>query len=293
MEDKIALVTGATSGIGKETARELARRGLRVGIVARNPTRAERAVAELAESVPGAIFDLFLADLSALEDVRRVAERVHAAYGRLDVLVNNAGVHLMRAKTSADGYDRMVATNHLGPFLLTELLLGPLEKAGRSDGARVVTVSSEAHRHAGRLDPERFAEPAPYGPSGSFRVYARSKLLNILFSQELAERLDGTGVTANAVCPGMVATDLGRDLPDLTGRVAGLLSHTPVLRTAAQGARAVVRAATDPVFATRTGEYVTSSLGLRFLPRSGPLKDTVLRQAVWDRSSALVGLPSR
>ncbi|MFC4910376.1 SDR family NAD(P)-dependent oxidoreductase [Actinomadura gamaensis] len=292
MEDKIALVTGATSGIGKETARELARRGFRVGIVARNPTRAERAVAELAESVPGAIFDLFPADLSALEDVRHVAERVHAAYGSLDVLVNNAGVHLPRAKTSADGYDRMIATNHLGPFLLTELLLGPLEKAGCAGGARVVTVASEAHRHAGRLDPDRFAEPTPYGPSGSFRVYARSKLLNILFTQELAARLDGTGVTANAVCPGMAATGLVRDLPG-TGRVAGLLSHTPALRTPAQAARVVVRVATDAEFATRTGEFITSTPGLRFLPRSGPLKDETLRRAVWDRSSALVGLPTR
>ncbi|MEV4255442.1 SDR family NAD(P)-dependent oxidoreductase [Spirillospora sp. NPDC049652] len=292
MEEKIALVTGATSGIGKETARELARRGFRVGIVARNPTRADRTAEELAASVPGAIFDLFLADLSALEDVRHAAERVHAAYGHLDVLVNNAGVHLLRAKTSADGHDRMIATNHLGPFLLTELLLGPLEKAGRADGARVVTVASEAHRHAGRLDPERFAEPAPYGPSGSFRVYARSKLLNILFTQELAERLDGTGVTANAVCPGMVATGIGRAVPG-AGRVAGLLSHTPALRTPAQGAKAVVRVATDPRFATRTGEYVTSTPGAGLLPRSGPLKDAELRRAVWERSSALVGLPSR
>ena len=183
---KIAVVTGASSGIGKEIARELARRGYRLGLVCRNPVRARAAVEDIVASTPGAEVEPFEADLSVLADVRRVADRLRERYEWIDVLVNNAGVHHLRAKVSADGYDRMIATNHLGPFLLTNLLLERLTQATPS---RVVVVTSEMHRRAGRLDVERFAEPGTYGALGSMRVYARSKLLNILFAEELAERV--------------------------------------------------------------------------------------------------------
>lgn len=281
MDERIAVVTGATSGIGKEIARGLLRRGFRVGIVGRSAMRGRAAVEEL-----GGV-DMFLADLSVRPDVRRVAAEIEERYGRLDVLVNNAGVHMMRAKVSADGYDRMIATNHLGPFLLTNLLLGML---GRSAPSRVVVVASEAHRHAGRFDPERLAEPGSYRAAGSFRVYARSKLLNILFVQELAERLEGTGVTANAVSPGVVATGLVRELR-WAERASGLISRTPAVRTPEQGARMALELATDEKYEGCSGGFYSSAPGAGLLPRAGALKDRELRKAVWRASAHLVGLP--
>jgi NAD(P)-dependent dehydrogenase (short-subunit alcohol dehydrogenase family) len=289
MRSKIAIVTGGTSGIGKEIARGLARAGFLVGIVCRSEMRAEETVDELTADVPGARIETFFADLSAQQDVRRVAASLEERFDRVDVLVDNAGVHLLRAKESADGFDRMVATNHLGPFLLTNLLLGPLEKAAPS---RIVVVASEAHRFAGRLDVARMAEPGSYGAAGSLRVYGRSKLLNILFAQELARRLEGSGVTVNAMCPGFVATGLTRDLPG-SGRIGGLLSHTPAMRTPAQGARMALRLALDEEFEGRSGGFYSSTPGAGLVPAAGPVKDERLRREVWEESARLVGLPSR
>ncbi|MQY07050.1 SDR family NAD(P)-dependent oxidoreductase [Actinomadura macrotermitis] len=286
---RIAVVTGATSGIGKEIARALAREGFRVGIVGRNEVRAAAAAADLAASAPGARIDSFLADLSIRAEVRRLAGRLCERYPRLDVLVNNAGVHTLRAKVSVDGFDRMVATNHLGPFLLTNLLLDRLRG---SAPARVVMVASEAHRQAGLKDVANLAEPGAYGPAGSFRVYARTKLLNILFTQELAERLRGTGVTVNAVCPGMVATGLAREIPG-SRRFGPVLARTPVLRTPEQGARMAVRLAVDPAFAERSGGFYSSTPGAGLLPASRATGDAELRRAVWERSAQLTGLPAR
>ncbi|XVQ12323.1 SDR family NAD(P)-dependent oxidoreductase [Spirillospora sp. CA-255316] len=280
--DKIAIVTGAGSGIGREIARELARRGFRVGVVCRNPVRGRAAVAEIRRSTPGADIEMFEADLSVLADVREVAGRLRDRYGWIDVLVNNAGVHNLRAKVSADGYDRMIATNHLGPFLLTNLLLERLEKAAPS---RVVMIASEMHRRAGRWDVARLAEPGSYGPLGSVRVYGRSKLLNILFAQELAERVKGVAV--NAVCPGWVATGLVRDVPGAE-RAERLMSRTPLVRTPAQGARVPVRLAVEERF--ESGRFHSTIPGARLLPVVAERRDAGLRAAVWERSAALVRL---
>ncbi|MFV2172469.1 SDR family NAD(P)-dependent oxidoreductase [Actinomadura sp. LOL_016] len=285
METKIAIVTGGTSGIGKEIARGLVRRGFLVGIVCRNEMRGRATVEELVREAPEARVEIFLADLSVLMDVRRVAVSLSERFDQVHVLVNNAGVHQMRAKVSADGYDRMVATNHLGPFLLTNLLLGHLEKAAPS---RVVVVASEAHRFAGNLDVERLAEPGSYGRPGSLRVYGRSKLLNILFAQELARRMEGSGVVVNAMCPGAVATQLAREMRG-TERLGSLLSHTPVVRTPEQGARLALRLAVDDEFAERSGGFHSATPGAGMLP--GPGQDPELARDVWDRSAHLVGLP--
>jgi NAD(P)-dependent dehydrogenase (short-subunit alcohol dehydrogenase family) len=288
MESRVAIVTGGTSGIGKEVARGLTRAGFLVGIVCRNELRAAATVEELARDVPGSRVETFIGDLSVQMDVRRVAASLEERFDRLDVLVNNAGVHLLRAKVSADGYDRMIATNHLGPFLLTNLLLGLLEKGAPS---RVVVVASEAHRHSDRLVVERMAEPGSYGVAGSLRVYGRSKLLNILFAQELARRMEGSGVIVNAMCPGLVATGLSRDIRG-SERAGALLSRTPVMRTPAQGARMALRLALDEEFEGRSGGFHSSTPGAGLLPAVGALKDPELRRAVWDCSSRLVGLPA-
>ncbi|WP_019629873.1 SDR family NAD(P)-dependent oxidoreductase [Actinomadura atramentaria] len=293
MDEKIAVVTGASSGIGREVARALARRGFRVAMVSRSEVRGADAADDVRGSAPGARVETFFADLSSRADVRRLAERLRERYRRLDVLVNNAGVHLTRAKVSVDGFDRMVATNHLGPFLLTNLLR---ELLVRSAPSRVVVVASEAHRRAGALDAERFAEPGAYGAAGSHRVYARTKLLNVLFALELADRLEGTGVAVHALCPGPVATGLKRDLPT-PSRTSALLARTPLLRTAEQGARPVVRLAADPEFATGTGYHGSVYHGsvrlARLLKESPACRDVELRRTVWERSAHLVGLPSR
>lgn len=285
---KVAVVTGGTSGIGKEIARGLARAGFLVGIVCRNELRAAATVEELARDVPGARVETFLGDLSVQMDVRRVAASLEERFDHLDVLVDNAGVHLLRAKVSADGYDRMIATNHLGPFLLTNLLLGLLEKGAPS---RVVIVASEAHRQADRVDVERLAEPGSYGAVESLRVYGRSKLLNILFAQELARRMEGSGVTVNAVCPGVVATGLLRDVPG-SGRVGALLAHTPFMRTPVQGARLALRLALDEEFEGKSGGFYSSTPGAGLLPKVDALKDLELQRAVWESSARLVGLPA-
>ncbi|MFA1548510.1 SDR family NAD(P)-dependent oxidoreductase [Actinomadura chokoriensis] len=285
---KIAVVTGGTSGIGKEIARGLARAGYLVAIVCRNELRAAATVDELARDVPGAQVETFLGDLSVQLDVRRVAASLEERFDRLDVLVDNAGVHLLRAKVSADGYDRMIATNHLGPFLLTNLLLGLLEKGAPS---RVVVVASEAHRQADRFEVERLAEPGFYGPAGAARVYGRSKLLNILFAQELARRMEGSGVTVNAMCPGAVATGLFREVPG-AGRVGALLARTPFMRTSAQGARMALRLALDEEFEGRSGGFHSSTPGAGLLPKAGPLKNPGLQRAIWEHSAHLVGLPA-
>lgn len=281
MDGKTCIVTGATSGIGKEVARELARRGAGIGIVCRNRAKGKATAAELAASVPGATFEVFLADLSVLADVRKVAAQLRERYSRLDVLVNNAGLHDPRCAVSADGFDRMVAANHLGPFLLTNLLLDLLEHAA---SPRIVVVASEAHRVAGPLDPSTFAEPGSYGLPGSFRVYGRSKMLNILCAQELSRRLTGK-VTVNSLCPGLVGTNLLRGVPLMSALIS-----TPLLRSPADGARMPVRLAADPEFEGRSGGFYTSTRWARLLPIAGQRQDLRLQRAVWERSEQLVGL---
>jgi NAD(P)-dependent dehydrogenase (short-subunit alcohol dehydrogenase family) len=286
MRDWRCVVTGATSGIGREIARELALAGAQVALVCRDPGRAERTVAEVTACAPGARITPFIADLAVLDDVRAVARDIARHWDRLDVLVNNAGVHDIRAAVSPDGYDRMIATNHLGPFLLTHLLHDLLRQGAPS---RVVTVASEAHRSVVHLDPRTFAEPRPYGPLGSWFVYARSKLLNVLTTQETARRWSRHGITAHAYCPGLVSTALVRNIP-LAPRVLALAEHTPLVRSPAQGALPALRLAGDPQFARHGGQFHTWMPGARLLPPAPLRFRPELQRAIWERSEELVGL---
>jgi retinol dehydrogenase-12 len=211
MSGKACLVTGATSGIGKETALRLAALGAAVTILARDEARGEAAAAEIRRRVPLAHVETMTADLSSLAQVRQLAAQVVARFGRLDVLVNNAGVISLRRQLTADGLEITFATNHLGPFLLTSMLRGLLE---RSAPARVVTVSSAAHRQVRAIPWDDLARG---DRAGNAQAYAVSKLLNVLFTAELARRLAGTGVTANCLHPGFVRTALGRDVTGIPG----------------------------------------------------------------------------
>ncbi len=281
------VVTGGTNGIGKEIARALVRRGAAVTLLARNELKAARTAGELAVE-KGALGDVDVVegDLGDLATIRRAAEEIRERYDTIDVLVNNAGIHATASKTTVDGFDHTMATNHLGPFLLTNLLLDRL-KAGAP--ARIVTTASEAHRGAGRVPLDKLAAATEYGKPGSEIHYAQSKLANILFTQELARRLEGTGVTANCFCPGFVDTSLSQDSA-LASTFISLLSTVGIASEPEKGAQLGVRLVTDPTLSTTTGKFFTTTPGLRFVPMMPITKDFVYQRRLWDRSAELVGL---
>ncbi|MFF4875237.1 SDR family oxidoreductase [Micromonospora sp. NPDC000668] len=279
MSGKTCLVTGATSGIGKETALRLAMLGATVIIVARDAARGETACDEIRRHVPLAQIETVTADLSRLAQVRRLADEVMARYDRLDVLVNNAGVISMRRQLTADGLETMFATNHLGPFLLTNLVRGLLE---RSAPARVVTVSSAAHKQARTIP----WDDLPRGvQAGQAQTYPLSKLLNILFTVELAKRLTGTGVTANCLHPGFVRTALGRDVTGALGAVVRLVLR--IQPGPATGAETSVYLASSPEIADVTGGYF-----VRCKPAepSALARDARAAARLWALSEELAGL---
>lgn len=201
MAGKICVVTGGTAGIGLVTARELARRGADVTLVGRDPHRGELAVAAMRAVADGSAVDFIAADLSEQEQIRAFVGTFCDRRPRLDLLVNNAGGLFGSRRTTADGIERTLALNHLGYFLTTLLLLPWLQAAGSS---RIVVVASEAHRDA-RLDFDDLQGEHRYN---RWTAYRRSKLANLLFTYELARRLAGRGITANALHPGFVATDI-------------------------------------------------------------------------------------
>ncbi|AYG77999.1 Rhamnolipids biosynthesis 3-oxoacyl-[acyl-carrier-protein] reductase [Streptomyces hundungensis] len=286
MDDKYCVVTGATSGIGKETARGLIAAGRRVLFVCRDRARGEATLADLRGERSQADVQMFVADLSVLADVRRVAGEIHQHLPRLDVLVNNAGTHDLRAAVSADGFDRMIATNHLGPFLLTHLLVDLLERGAPS---RIVMVASESHRSVVRIDPRTFADPGTYGPIGSLAVYARSKLLNVLTTQEIARRWAAQGISANAFCPGLVSSGLVRNIPMGTA-LFSLARLTPAVRSPKQGSEHALRLANDPSFTGRSGGFYSTTAGAVLLPPALHRFRPGLQREVWERSEELVGI---
>lgn len=284
----VMVVTGATNGIGEAAAIELARRGARVGIVARNPAKAEATVARARSVAPHASVDVFHGDLALMADVRRVAAELLDRYERIDVLVNNAGIQLRRQRTTSEGFPEMVAVNYLAPWLLTSLLR---ERLVASAPARVVVTASEAHRIGWTVDPDTIlTDTSDFGRAGVLPAYGKTKLLDVLFTLELADRLAGTGVSANCGCPGLVATGLaGSD--NRAERVGTVLSRTPIVRRPEQGARVLVRLATDPQFATRSGEFVSSTPLAGLIPSIPAVRDTTLRRRLWDATEAVLGSP--
>ncbi|MDQ3829839.1 MAG: SDR family NAD(P)-dependent oxidoreductase, partial [Candidatus Tectomicrobia bacterium] len=209
MHGKVCVVTGATSGIGLVTAEALARQGATLIVVGRNSARGAATVSRIQQETGNSAVELMVADLSAQAQVRQLASAIQQRFARLDVLVNNAGALFSQRQLSQDGIEMTFALNHLAYFLLTNLLLDSLKA---STSARIVNVSSEAHRRA-RLD---FADLQGQQRYSGWRAYARSKLANILFTYELARRLEGTGIVANALHPGFVATNFGRNNRSIT-----------------------------------------------------------------------------
>ena len=246
MKGKTVLITGANQGIGKATATALGRMGAGLVLVCRNADKARAAIAEIQRAGGGRV-ELLVGDLGSQASVRRVADEFRATHSRLDVLVNNAGVLVPSRRTTVDGIEETFATNHLAYFLLTNLLLGVLES---SAPARIVNVSSEAHRHAQMRWGDLQWKEARYSALGA---YGQSKLANVLFTLELARRLEGTGVTANCLHPGVVASGFGRTY----GGVASLLVSIarPFMISPEQGARTSVYLASSPEVEGVTGKY--------------------------------------
>ncbi len=243
MQGKTVVITGATSGIGAVAARRLAEQGARIVIVARDRDRAEETLREL-RAAGGQAHTAFYADLSRLREMKRVAAEIAAAEPRIDVLMNNAGLIASHNQKTEDGLELMFATNHLSYFVLTNLLLERLRAAG---GARIVSTASEAHRR-GKLDFDRLQEQK--GTSG----YGTTKLCNILFTRELARRIAGSGVTANCLHPGFVATRFGDNAGGAL-RAGIAVAKRLFALSPAEGAKTMVYLASSAEVAGRSGGY--------------------------------------
>jgi NAD(P)-dependent dehydrogenase (short-subunit alcohol dehydrogenase family) len=274
MAGRTVLITGGTGGIGKATALGLATMGAPVAIIGRDRARTDDAVREIRAA--GGQADAFVADLSAQAEVRRVADEVLRSLSRLDVLVNNVGGYWSTRHVTADGLERTFALNHLAPFLLTNLLVDRLRQ---SAAGRVVTVSSNAHAR-GWMDFADLQKERPYSGSAA---YDQSKLANVLFSYELARRLQGTSVTANVLHPGLVSTAFGGEDPGRAQRMLVPLLR-PVMKSPRQGAATSIHLASDPGLRHVTGRYFAKCASKRSSKRS---YDKPTAEQLWQVSSDL------
>ena len=279
MAGKSVLVTGGTAGIGKATAIGLAALGARVGITGRDQARTEAAAASIRAAAGSPAVDAFAADMSIQAGVRRLAAQVADTYPRLDVLVNNVGGFWAHRHVTADGLERTFALNHLAPFLLTNLLLARLTA---SAPARILTVSSGAHAR-GRID---FGDLQGERNYSGQRAYSQSKLANVMFTYELARRLDDTGVTATVLHPGVVRTSFGAE--DREAYLAVLIRVARVfMKTPAQGAGTSVYLASSPQVEGISGRYFVNR---KPKTSSNASRDTTAAARLWQVSAELTGM---
>ena len=274
MQGKTVLISGATNGIGKVAAAELAKKGAQIVIIGRNPAKTAETVGEIQAASGNQNVHALVADLSSMAEVRRVAAEFKQKFPRLDVLLNNAGGVFTSRQETVDGYEMTFALNHLSYFLLTNLLLDMLKANAPS---RIVNVSSDAHR-IGALDVDNLQ-------SGGFNAYSQSKLMNILFTYELARRLAGTGVTVNVLHPGFVNTGFGRNnsgLMKMAMNVATLFAIKP-----ADGAKTSVYLASSPEVANVTGKYFVKSKPQN---SSAASYDEAAQKRLWAISEQMTGI---
>ena len=251
MKDKVVIVTGSTNGIGEVTALELARKGAEVVLISRSQNKLENTVNTIKSETGNDKVSYIQADLSSIADIRSAAGQFLQSHNRLDVLLNNAGAYFSERKESVDGNEMTMALNHLNYFLLTNLLLDTLKETASETGeARIVNVSSSAHR-SGSINFDDFQAQDGYN---GFRRYGDSKLMNILFTYELARRLEGTGVTANALHPGFVNTGFGMNNGGLT-KIALDLIQKLVALSPEKGAETNIYLAASPDVEGITGKY--------------------------------------
>jgi NAD(P)-dependent dehydrogenase (short-subunit alcohol dehydrogenase family) len=259
---RVAVVTGATEGIGKQTAIELLKRGLFVVVHGRSEARARDAAGEIAEAAGSKDVGTAVADFASLTEARAMGAAIAKAHPRVDVLLNNAGVFPKKRVVTEDGFELTLAVNHFAHFVLTHALLGALKE---SDQGRVVNVASGVHA-GGHVDLEDFAMEKDWS---GHDAYANSKLMNVLFSNELARRLQNTNITSNALHPGVIATKL---LHNGWGSGGAKVSS---------GAKTTVKVATDPALAKVTGAYFSDE---RQVPASARARDTKLARALYEKS---------
>jgi NAD(P)-dependent dehydrogenase (short-subunit alcohol dehydrogenase family) len=284
---KVALVTGATSGIGAAVAEALASSPFTVVIVGRDQARSESTVARIRHVTGNNRVDYLLADLSSQDAVHRMCHEFLRRYSALHVLIANAGGLFLKRRESVDGLEMTLALNHLSPFLLIHLLSDVLRATG---SARIVSVSSNGHHLSGgiRRDDLQWRR----GIYRGFQAYHHSKLANLLFTYELARRLEGSGVTANAVHPGFVDTNIGRDSPWYWRMLRPAIARAFKVRTitAEESARGVVHLAVSPEVAHVTGRYFVDQLPA---PSSVASQDVDTAQWLWAVSEELTGLKKR
>ena len=284
---RVALVTGGTAGIGAAVAEALASHPWTIVIVGRNPARCESTVARIRHTPGNSRVEYLLADLSAQAEVRQVCQEFRRRYGALHVLINNAGGLFLKRRESIDGIEMTLALNHLSPFLLTHLLRGVLQA---SAPARIVNVSSNGHHlsRGMRRDDLQWRR----GFYRGFQAYHHSKLANLLFTYELAHRLQGTGVTANAVHPGFVSTNIGRDNPWYWRMLKPAIASVFRVRaiTAEESARMVAHLATSSEVGQLSGRYFVDGLPAS---SSAASLDVETARWLWTRSEELTGVEQK
>ena len=278
MRGKLCMVTGATSGIGKETAQVLAQAGAEVVVVGRNREKSETTVDRIKQQTGNPAVEYMLADLSSQAEIRQLAETFKRQHERLDVLVNNAGAFFLWRQKSVDGIEMTFALNHLGCFLLTILLLDTLKA---STPARVINVSSDSHEGE-TIDFDHLQGKRIYN---GFRAYGESKLANIYFTYELSRRLEGTGVTVNAMHPGFVATNIGTNNGWVVRAIRPLMDLFAL--SAEEGADTINYLAISKEVERITGKYFIKR---KAVPSSSISYDESLARRLWQASMKLTGL---
>lgn len=277
MTNKVAVITGANSGIGKETAKALAQQGVAVVMGCRDADRAETARQEIAAESDNSNVVVIPLDLASLQSVRDFVAEFERQYDHLDLLINNAGLFPFKKQITQDGYETQFGVNHLGHFLLTHLLMPRLQKA---EQARVINVASMIH-HLGKIDFDSFRGEKRYSPLGA---YGQSKLANVLFTRELAKRCKGTSVTAYSLHPGAVGTNIaGRGLVRRT-----LYKLLGGYLTPARGAKTSIYLATAPGIESTSGSYYDEYCKVK--PGSKRSRDAALAERLWQVSAQLLGL---
>jgi NAD(P)-dependent dehydrogenase (short-subunit alcohol dehydrogenase family) len=279
MTGKTVLITGATNGIGKIAALELSRMGANVSIVARNRSKGQAVLEEIRRETNNVQIELFMADLSSMTDVRKLAQEFMAKHGTLDVLLNNAGAFYSERKLSADGLEMTFALNHMSYFLLTNLLLPVLKN---TPNARVVSVSSAVHT-SGKLD---FANLQGEQKFNGWKAYSDSKLENALFTFALARRLAGSGVTANCLHPGFVKTGFGEGNSGFFAMFLGVIKNLFAIPVA-EGAKTMIHLASSPDVTGVTGQYFDKS---KMVASSAASLDQTVQEQLWAHSEKLAGL---
>ena len=276
MAGKTCIVTGASAGIGTATALGLAAQGADLGLVGRDATRLAE-VADQCRAAGAGTVRTYRCDFAVLDQVRSLADTLQEDWPRLDVLINNAALVKQHREETVDGYEAMFAVNHLAPYLLTRLLL---DRIVGSAPSRIVNVASDANTF-GALEPDDYMSTRSYKP---MKVYGRSKLANILFTVELAKRLQGSGVVVNCLHPGFVSTSLGRDnkIAAVFLRFARFL---PFVKSPKDGAATTLELATGTI--TTSGEYYADG---KVAPTKDYAKDPAMAARLWDDSALLVGL---